>query len=61
VKSSELVRIIKKDGWYILRQEGSHMIMQHDTKPGQLVVPVHGSKEVGKGLAMKLLKDAGIR
>jgi mRNA interferase HicA len=61
MKSSELVRIIKQDGWYVIRQEGSHMIMRHDTKPGQLVVPMHGSKEVGKGLAAKMLKDAGIK
>jgi mRNA interferase HicA len=61
VKSSELERIVKKDGWYMVRQDGSHMIMQHNTKPGQLVVPVHGSKEVGKGLAIKILKDAGIK
>lgn len=30
-------------------------------KPGQLVVPDHGSSEVGKGLENKILKAAGLK
>lgn len=37
MKSSELVRLLKRDGWYIIRQSGSHMIMEHPTKKGQIV------------------------
>jgi predicted RNA binding protein YcfA (HicA-like mRNA interferase family) len=32
MKSSELVRLLKRDGWYVLRQSGSHMIMEHPIK-----------------------------
>lgn len=60
VKSSELVRILRKDGWFVLRQAGSHMIMEHPVKKGRIVCPFHSSQEVGKGLATKILKDAGI-
>jgi predicted RNA binding protein YcfA (HicA-like mRNA interferase family) len=61
MKSSELSRKLKADGWVVVRQNGSHMIMRHETKPGTLIVPSHGSTEVGKGLASKILKDAGLR
>lgn len=61
MKSSELNRLLRKDGWYVDRQSGSHMIMKHPTKKGQLVVPDHGSNEVGKGLANKILKMAGLK
>ena len=61
MKSSELVRLLKKDGWYVLRQSGSHMIMVHPSKKGQLVCPAHGSQEVGKGLEKKIKKDAGLK
>jgi mRNA interferase HicA len=61
VKSSELVRILKKDGWYVIRQSGSHMTMVHPIKKGKLVCPFHGSSEVSKGLEIKILKDAGLR
>ncbi len=61
MKSSELIRLLKRDGWYIDRQLGSHMIMKHPTKHNQIVVPDHGSNEVGKGLEKKIKKDAGIK
>ena len=35
--------------------------MKHDTKPGFIVFPNHGSQEVGKGLENKVLKDAGLK
>ncbi len=61
MKSSELVRLLKKDGWYVVRQTGSHLIMQHLVKKGQIVCPFHASHEVGKGLERKIKKDAGLK
>jgi len=61
MKSSELVRLLKKNGWYVIRQTGSHMIMEHVNKKGQIICPYHGSNEVGKGLELKIKKDAGIK
>jgi mRNA interferase HicA len=61
MKSGELVRLLKKDGWFVVRQTGSHMIMKHPVKKGQIVCPYHGSHEVGKGLEKKIKKDAGIK
>lgn len=61
VKYSELFRILKKDGWYIIRQRGSHALLKHRTKKGQLSVPFHAGKEVKKGLLKSILKQAGIK
>jgi len=61
MKSSELVRLLKKDGWFAERQTGSHTIMEHAIKKGQIVCPYHGSHEVGKGLEKKIKKVAGIK
>lgn len=62
MKGSELVRLLKKDGWFIVRQQGtSHAIMRHDKKKGQFTVPVHGSKEVKKGILHSILKEAQIK
>jgi predicted RNA binding protein YcfA (HicA-like mRNA interferase family) len=60
MKSSELLRALKQDGWIVKRQKGSHLVMKHPLKKGMLVVPSHGSAEVGKGLAENILKQAGI-
>jgi len=60
VKYSELLRLLKKDGWYKIRQKGSHIVMVHKTKPNTITVPYHGAKEVKKGMCKAILKQAGI-
>ena len=35
--------------------------MRHDSKPGLIIFPDHGSQEVGKGLEKRILKAAGIK
>jgi mRNA interferase HicA len=61
VKYKELFKLLKKDGWLEIRQKGSHVIMQHPTKPEQLTVPNHSGKEVKKGLLTAILKQAQIK
>lgn len=58
MKSSAFLRMLKKDGWYIVSQKGSHIKLRHSVKQGTLIFPNHGSSELGKGLEMKLRKDA---
>lgn len=60
MKYSELFRILKKDGWFEVRQAGSHVIMKHPTKANMIPVPFHGNKEVKKGLLRSILKMAEI-
>ena len=60
-KYNELIRILERDGWYIMRQKGSHIIMQHREKEGQLTVPFHSGKEVKGGLLKAILKQADIK
>lgn len=61
MKSSELYRLLTRDGWYPVNQKGSHIKMRHPSKPGVIIFPNHGNNEVGKGLEKKLLKLAGIK
>ena len=51
MKSTELHRMIKRSGWVVVRQSGSHVIYEKDGV--RIPVPDHGSKEIGKGLAEK--------
>ncbi|WP_084599929.1 type II toxin-antitoxin system HicA family toxin [Dyadobacter beijingensis] len=44
MKSSEFVRLLKSDGWFIVRQEGSHVTMRHPVKKGQLGSPITDRK-----------------
>lgn len=61
MKSSAFLRMLKKDGWYIVSQKGSHIKLRHSVKQGTLIFPNHGSSELGKGLEMKLRKDAQLQ
>jgi mRNA interferase HicA len=59
MKSSELKRLILKNGWNIVRQSGSHIIYE---KNGiHYAVSFHGSKEVGEGLEKKIKKEMGLK
>ncbi|NQT76214.1 MAG: type II toxin-antitoxin system HicA family toxin [Bacteroidetes bacterium] len=60
MKCSELLRILKNDGWYPVSQSGSHIKLKHDHKSGIIIFPDHVSQELGKGLENKILKGAGL-
>jgi len=61
MKYNELFRLLKKDGWIQIRQNGSHVILEHPIKKEQLTVPYHASKGVKKGLLTAILKQADIK
>lgn len=61
MKVNELVRLLERDGWMSVRQSGSHRVYRHPSKPGQLTVPVHGSKEIATGTLNSILKQAGLK
>jgi predicted RNA binding protein YcfA (HicA-like mRNA interferase family) len=61
MKYNELFRLLKKDGWFEVRQKGSHVILQHPERSEQLTVPYHSGKEVKKGLLVAILKQANIK
>jgi predicted RNA binding protein YcfA (HicA-like mRNA interferase family) len=58
MKSSELLRILRRDGWYVVSQKGSHIKLAHARKRNVVVLPYHGAQEVGKGLQRSILKKA---
>ena len=41
ITAREMLKILKKDGWYIVSQEGSHIQLKHTTKKGKVTVPNH--------------------
>ncbi|MEY3208868.1 MAG: hypothetical protein RL064_899 [Bacteroidota bacterium] len=59
MKSSELHRKIKKNGWEHFKTEGSHYIYKKEGK--KYPVPYHGSKEVGLGLLKKMMKEMDLK
>jgi len=60
VNSKELIRTLKKAGWYEVRVRGSHHQFMHDSNPGLVTVP-HPKKDLPLGTARNILKQAGLK
>lgn len=58
---AELIRKLKEHGFEELRtSKGSHRQFWNPTSRRVITVAIHTKKEVGSGLANRILKDAGI-
>lgn len=59
---AELIRKLKEHGFQALRTgKGSHQQFWNPTTKKVVTIAVHTKKEVGTGLANRILKDAGIK
>jgi predicted RNA binding protein YcfA (HicA-like mRNA interferase family) len=61
MKAREIIRILEKDGWRLVRQKGSHMHFEHSEKTGITTVPFHGSQDLSKRVLASILKQAGLK
>jgi len=61
MKCSEVLKLLKTNGWQVVSQKGSHLKLIHSEIVGTIIFPNHGSKELGKGLEKSILKQAGIK
>jgi len=59
-KVSEITACIKNDGWYFVRQKGSHKHYRHLTKPGTVTIPGLPSDDLLPATAKSILNQAGL-
>jgi len=57
ISGKEAVKIFQKIGYYLDRQEGSHMILYNDT-PGYPLLSIQNHKELAPGLLSAQIKRA---
>jgi predicted RNA binding protein YcfA (HicA-like mRNA interferase family) len=61
MKVGEIIKIIEKDGWYLVRQKGSHKQYKHITKSGLITIAFHRlSDDIAIGTLNNILKQAEI-
>lgn len=59
MKTKEIIKLIEDDGWYEVRQTGSHRQYKHSSKKGLVTIPVHRlSNDLPPGLEKSILKQA---
>lgn len=60
MKVKEILRLLKDDGWQLVRQRGSHRQFQHDTKPGTVTVAGKPSKTLHPKVEAWIMRQAGL-
>ncbi len=61
MKVSELLKLIRQDGWELNRQRGSHRQFKHPTKQGLVTVPGKPSDDLHPKTRDSILRQAGLR
>ena len=60
MRSAGLIELLEAEGWLLRGVRGSHHVFSHPQRGGHISVP-HPKKDLGIGLAHKLLKQAGLK
>jgi predicted RNA binding protein YcfA (HicA-like mRNA interferase family) len=58
--SREIVKALKRGGWYQVNHVGSHIQFRHPDKKGRVTVP-HPQNDIPGGTLKSIEKQAGIK
>jgi len=59
LKPREIIRVLEHAGFEIDHQTGSHIVLRRTTDNCLVVVPWH-NRDLGRGLALRIIKSAGL-
>jgi predicted RNA binding protein YcfA (HicA-like mRNA interferase family) len=60
MNSRDIIRELKKDGWYEVNQVGSYKQFKHAAKKGRVTVP-HPNRDIPMGTLKSIEKQAEIK
>jgi predicted RNA binding protein YcfA (HicA-like mRNA interferase family) len=58
--SKEIIKILEKDGWFLVGIVGSHHQYKHPSKPGRVTI-THPIKNIPIGTLKSIEKQAGMK
>ncbi|MBD5517286.1 MAG: type II toxin-antitoxin system HicA family toxin [Lachnospiraceae bacterium] len=58
--SSEMLKYLKKNGFIMISQNGSHVKMRNPCTQKAVIVPCH-ARDLKKGMEQAILKQAGLK
>jgi len=61
MKVSDMLKILKADGWYLVATVGSHRQFKHASKSGRVTLPGKPSDDLTLGTQNSILKQAGLK
>lgn len=60
MKIKKIIKLVEKDGWYLVRTTGSHRHYKHPVKKGIVTIAGHPDMEMAKKTLNCVLKQAGL-
>jgi predicted RNA binding protein YcfA (HicA-like mRNA interferase family) len=60
ITGKQFARVLERNGWELLRVNGSHHVYGKPNNPQRISVPIHGNKTLKTGLLRHFLKVANI-
>jgi predicted RNA binding protein YcfA (HicA-like mRNA interferase family) len=60
MRSQDIIKALKSDGWKQVAQKGSHVQFKHPTKPGRVTVP-HPKSDIPIGTFRSIEKQAALK
>ena len=60
MKVRVVTQILEEDGWYFVRQRGSHRHFKHPNKPGVVTVAGHPNEDLPAGTLQNIWRQARI-
>ncbi|NQW23529.1 MAG: type II toxin-antitoxin system HicA family toxin [SAR202 cluster bacterium] len=61
MKVRDVLNLLQEDGWYMIRQRGSHRQYKHSGKQGRVTVAGHPRDDVPPGTLNNIFRQAGLR
>jgi len=61
VKVRDVIKMIEKDDWFIVRTKGSHRQFKHKTKKDLVTIAGKLSAELAPGTLNSVLRQAGLK
>jgi predicted RNA binding protein YcfA (HicA-like mRNA interferase family) len=61
MKVREVIKLLERDGWFLLAQRGSHRQYKNPYKPGRVTIAGHLNDDLAPGTLNSILKQAGFK
>jgi len=61
MKVRDVIKLIEKDGWYLVATKGSHRQYKHPKKSGRVTIAGHLSDELAPGTLNSVLKQSQLK
>ena len=61
MKIRDIIKLIEKDGWYLVVSKGSHRQYKHPVKQGRVTIAGNKNDDMANGTLNSILKQARLR